>query len=143
MLTFFRYKAANLAALYALFSVAQSFAELPPALQIPDSHNQVIILKDSGIEPNPLRMKLSDSIVFVLNDSKDSLATVVFDFGKKQMHCSGSNLEVGDDGTIRSKRPFGPRDFASTCFHEKGEYKLTVYGLKARPSGLVSTIFVE
>lgn len=131
------------ALLVVLLLSTQVFAEQLPTNNVPDSHNQVIVLSDRGISPSPLHMKISDSIVFVLNDTKESLATVVFDFGKKQMHCSGSNLEVGDDGTIRSKRPFGPRDFASTCFHEKGEYKLTVYGLAARPSGITSTIFVE
>lgn len=110
---------------------------------IPDSNNQIIKLTDTGIVPPVLHMQLSDSIVFVLNDTRESLTTVVFEFGSKQMHCAGSNLETTEDGLIRSKRPFAPRDFASTCFHEKGDYKLTAYGLKAQPNGITAHVIVE
>lgn len=109
----------------------------------PASNNQIIKLTDSGIVPQKLTMRVDDSIVFLLNDSADSLTTLEIDFGGKQMHCNGSNVRAQDDGKVRSVRPFGPRDFASTCFHDRGTYSFTVYGLKPNPSGLTGTIYVE
>jgi hypothetical protein len=110
---------------------------------VPDSKNQIIKLNDKGLSPQRLEMRLQDSIVFLLNDSSDSLLTVEIDFGKRHMHCAGSNTQAGSDGKIRSIRPFGPRDFASTCFHEPGEYRYTVYGLERHPEGVTGTIIVQ
>ena len=110
---------------------------------IPDSNNQIIKLTDKGIVPDHLSMKLDDSIVFLLNDTTDSLTTLEIAFGEKHMHCQGGNMLAGPDGTSRSVRPFGPRDFASTCFHEPGDYSYTVFGLKPGPTGLKGTIHVE
>lgn len=110
---------------------------------IPTSQNQLIKLSDDGIEPPTLRMKLEDSIVFLLNESKDSLATVRIDYGGKTTHCASSNLTVTKNKEVQSKRPFGPHDFASVCFHEKGTYPVTIFGLKKNPTGIQSQIVVE
>lgn len=117
-------------------------AEVTPST-VATSNNQIIKLSDQGIQPQSLTMKVSDSIVFLLNDTSDSLATVEIHFGEKHMHCAGSNVLAGPDGVSRSVRPFGPRDFASTCFHEPGDYRYTVYGLKARPEGLTGEVHVQ
>jgi len=113
------------------------------AVTVPDSRNQIIRLTDRGVEPAALKMKREDSIVFFVNDTAGSLATLEIDFGKRAMHCGGGNLRAMDDGKIRSVRPFGPNDFASSCFHDTGRYAFTVYGLKANPKGIRSTIDVE
>ncbi len=132
-----------LAAVLSSIAVAQSESIAKSVSVVPDSNNQVVKLTDSGISPNMLSMKLTDSIVFLLNDTADTLTTLEIDFGSKQMHCSGGNLRAESDGKSRSVRPFGPRDFASTCFHEPGDYSYTVYGLKPNPSGIRGTIHVE
>ena len=110
---------------------------------IPDSTNKIIKLTDKGLVPQELTMTLSDSVVFLLNDSSDSLATIEVDFGKKHMHCNGSNMRADSDGKARSTRPFGPRDFAATCFHEPGDFPYKVFGLRSNPAGVSGIIHVE
>lgn len=110
---------------------------------IPDSTSKIIKLTDKGLVPQTLNMTTQDSIVFLLNDSSDSLATVEVDFGAKHMHCNGSNLRADSDGKVRSSRPFGPRDFAATCFHEPGDFPYKVFGLSSNPAGFSGMIHVE
>lgn len=112
-------------------------------VEINDSKNQVIKFTDAGIEPKNLKIKKEDSIVFFLNDTDSSLTSLVIEFGSKATHCGGAKLQTGKNGRVASVRPFGPNDFTSTCFHEPGEYPFKVYGLKANPKGLQSTIYVE
>lgn len=107
------------------------------------SSNQILKLTDKGLEPPVLRMKKSDSILFFLNASSDSLVTLAVDYNGKHTHCSSHNLEVDKDKMVRSIRPFGPRDFASVCFHEAGTYPVTVWGLRSNPEGIHSQIIVE
>ena len=82
-------------------------------------------------------------MLFFLNQTKDSLTTFELHYSGHHTHCASTNLKIGDDGVVRSVRPFGPRDFASACFNDKGTYKLKVYGLKKNPSGSTATIIVE
>ncbi|MCO6431093.1 MAG: hypothetical protein J5J00_09555 [Deltaproteobacteria bacterium] len=110
---------------------------------VPDSRNQIIKLSDKGIEPPVLEMKREDSIVFFLNQSKDSLATIEIDFKDKHTHCSSGNMSIIGGGKISSLRPFGPNDFSTTCFHDPGSYTFIVYGLKAKPEGIKGTILVK
>ncbi len=110
---------------------------------LPESRNQMIKLTDRGLEPVNLRMTTADSILFFLNDSTDALATLEIDFGSKATHCSSGNLQIDPNGLIRSVEPFGPKDFASVCFHEPGRYPVKVYGLKAKPSGILGEVIVE
>jgi hypothetical protein len=88
-------------------------------------------------------MKRDDSIAFFLNDSTDSLATLEVKFGARAAHCASANMKIGDDGVIRSVRPIGPKDFASTCFHDQGTYEYTVFGLGKDTHGVKGTIVVE
>src|SRR5262245_58402510 len=78
---------------------------------VPDANNQLVKLGDKGVSPTRLTMKKEDSIVFFLNDSSDALATIELDFHGAHTHCASSNMEIDDDGVIRSVRPFGPGDF--------------------------------
>lgn len=110
---------------------------------VPDSTNQIVKLTERGPVPAVLNMTVKDSVVFMLNDSKDSLATIEVDFGTKHMHCNGSNLRADSDGKVRSSRPFGPRDFAATCFHEAGDFPYKVFGLSPNPAGVSGLIHVE
>jgi hypothetical protein len=133
---------------FALFLIAlvslplMAWAESEQA-PIPDSQSQIMKFSDKGISPEVLHMKKEDSILFFLNQTKDSLTTLELDYGNHHTHCSSTNLKIGDDGVVRSVRPFGPRDFASVCFHDKGTYKLKVYGLNKNPLGSTATVVVE
>jgi len=109
----------------------------------PDSRNQIMKFTEDGLSPQALTTNKADSIVFFLNQTNDSLTTLEIDYGGKRMHCASSALKLGDDGRIRSARPFGPRSFASACFPDTGSYKVTVYGLKHNPLGVSGTITVE
>jgi len=111
--------------------------------QAPDSRNQIVKLTDRGIEPPVLTTNKSDSIVFFLNATTDSLATIEIDYKDKRMHCASSALALGEDGKIRSVRPFGPRSFTSACFPDRGSYTVTVYGLNGKAERASGTIIVE
>lgn len=130
-------------ALAAGQAAAQEQSSDPMVKLIPESQNQIVKLTDQGVTPQVLKMDKADSSVFFLNDSSDSLVTLALDYGGKQTHCASSNLQVGDDGIVRSKRPFGPKDFASVCFPDRGTYELKVFGLKPNIKGLTSTIIIE
>ena len=86
-------------------------------------------------------MKVEDSILFFLNSSKDSLATIEIESLGKATHCSSSNLQIALDHEVRSQRPIGPRDFATVCFHDRGTYLYRVNGLNGKE--FTGTIEVE
>jgi hypothetical protein len=108
-----------------------------------DAQNEVIKLTDQGVEPLKISMKREDSIVFFLNETRDSLATIEIDFGKNSTHCSSSNMKIGDHGVISSSKPIGPADFASTCFHDSGAYTFRVLGLAGSAKPIQGEIVVE
>lgn len=107
------------------------------------SQSRLISITDKGLRPSSLKVRTEDSIVFFLNDTSDSLTTLAVEFGNRVTHCASSNMKIEDAGTVESAKPFAPRDFASTCFHETGTYPVTVYGLRAFPQGAKGTIIVE
>ncbi len=111
--------------------------------QLPESQNQIINISEEGLQPAQLKMKKEDSIAFFLNDSNDALVTLAIDFGSLATHCSSGNLKIGEDGVMRSTKPVAPKDFASTCFHERGTYEYTVYGIGKAPEGVKGSIVVE
>jgi hypothetical protein len=126
------------------YSVMQkpALAEAPDNAQKADSQNKVITLRDSGVEPRELRMSVADSGIFFLNKTESSLATIEVDFGKKETHCASTNLEILENGVVRSSHPFQPRDFASICVHDTGTYPFKIYGLEKAPGGITGTITV-
>jgi len=124
-------------------SSASAQSEVPALSIIEDSRNQIMKFTDTGVEPRELRIRAADSILFFLNDTSDSLTTVEVEFGDRSTHCASSNMKIEDAGTIRSNKPFGPKNFATTCFHDRGTYPVTVYGLKSKNSKDVASIIVE
>lgn len=110
---------------------------------VPESKSQLIKLSDSGIEPANVTMNKQDSVAFFLNDSKEALVTVEINFGEHSTHCASANMRAGENGLVRSTKPLGPNDFATTCFHESGTYEYTIYGLPKNPDGLKGAITVQ
>ncbi|MCB0360736.1 MAG: hypothetical protein KDD44_13905 [Bdellovibrionales bacterium] len=111
--------------------------------EITPNKNQILRLTESGPRPQLLTITERGSSVFFYNDTADSLLTVGIDFAGRKTYCSTGKMLMGEDGVVRSIEPFSPRGFASVCFPEPGDYQVTVYGLKANPKGLQSTIHVE
>ena len=109
---------------------------------IPDTPREIVKLTDTGIVPATLTILKRNSSVFLLNGSEDSLVTVEIKFGKKRFHCWSENMQVEKDGTMHSKRPIGPKDFALLCFPEEGTYEYTVRGLKVNPDGVKGKIVI-
>jgi len=126
-----------------LLLTQQSLAtnEQPPL--VPISENRIIKVEENGIAPNPLEMKVSDSIIFVLNGTRDALLTLEVEYGDKMMHCTSKNLKMTEDGRIVSVKPFGPKGFASMCFHQAGTYPVTVYGVPGFSQGLKTEVRVS
>ena len=112
-------------------------------ISLVESRNQMIVLTDKGIDAPNLQMRVADSALFVLNKTSDSLLTIEIAFGKKTTHCASTNLTIGDDGVIRSTKPFAPKDFASVCFHDPGQYPYKVYGLKGKADTISGVITVQ
>ena len=130
----------------AFFSIGMS---IEPAFSqslfapAPESKNQTMRITDEGIFPSVLRLRPQDSLVFLLNDSSDSLLNFELNFGKHITHCSGGILRAQPNGLVTSTKPLEPRNFAATCFHEKGNYPVVVYGLKNHPKGATANVIVE
>ncbi len=132
-----------LASLFCVFSVAAAPTVRAQSESMPNSKNYIIKLKESGPEPGLLRLRPDDSVVFFLNETKEALATLEVDFTGKTAHCASSNMRVSDDQSVKSVTPFGPKDFATTCFHSPGSYTYKVYGLPANPKGVTGTVVLE
>lgn len=111
--------------------------------QVQASKNRLIRLTDSGIDPAEIQVTNDDGIMFFLNDTTDALLTLEIVFGSQAIHCATPNMTDAGKGILKSTRPFGPKDFASTCFPEKGVYPFTVYGLPKHPEGLLGTVRVD
>ncbi len=115
----------------------------PTDQSLVESTSHIIKLTDKGLVPSTLHTRLVDKIVFFVNDTKESLTTMRIDFGKKITHCASTNLKIGEDGVISSVKPFAPRDFATICVHETGQYAFSVYGVGNNEKGMQGKIIVE
>jgi len=131
-----------LSLLYAASLASPSLAD-ESSNHLAEARNKIMRFTDQGVTPAELHIRSDDNIVFYFNDTKESLTTLEVDYGKKATHCSTKNLKINADGSIVSTEPFGPKEFATTCFHEPGTYALSVYGLKSRPQGISGKIIVE
>ena len=107
------------------------------------SNNKLIKFTDHGIVPDSLTMKRDDGLVFFLNSTAKSNLKLELDYSGHHTHCATSNLDLGDDGVARSKRPIPPQDFALVCFPDAGNYELKVYGLPGKSKNSVVKILVE
>lgn len=126
--------------IFKLTFISSTYAAAPAALK---PKTTVIKLTEQGVSPSSLKISGDNGVVFFLNASPSAEAKLQIDFGKKRVHCAGTNMQMLDDGKVISTKPFGPRDFATTCFHDPGKYKFTAYGLKAFPQGAHGVIEVE
>ena len=109
----------------------------------PESKGHVITITDQGPSPLTVRMSKDDKMAFFLNDTSDSLLTVTVEYHEHSTHCSSGNMKISEDGSIRSTEPISPKDFASSCFHDRGTYPFTVMGLKKQPQGIRGSIIIE
>ncbi len=117
---------------------------LVPALRADAAPVHHLIKLNAGtIEPSLLTFKKENGIVFFLNNTKDALASLEIDFSGKTLHCNGTNLKAGTDEVVRSSKPLGPMDFATSCFHQAGTYVYKVYGLNSSKQPLEGRVVVE
>ena len=113
------------------------------APQSPDARPQMVKIGPKGVSPAQLTMLQSDSIVFFYNDTEDDLATLEVEFGPRVVHCSAALKIVKEPGLARSRKPFGPKEFASTCFHDKGQYTYRVYTSRKGQTPYTGTVTVQ
>lgn len=109
----------------------------------PESTGHIITITDQGASPLTMRMSKDDKMAFFLNDTSDSLITISVEYHEHATHCSSGNLKINENGNIRSTEPIAPKDFASSCFHDRGTYSFTVMGLKNQPQGVRGSIIIE
>lgn len=125
------------------FMPLSSLAAKKAVVELPDSKNRVIEVNDQGVAPKELRISSDDVMVFLLNDTSNSLVTFEIDYGKADVHCSNANVKNFPDGKARSIKPLGPRDFTATCFHEKGSYPIKILGLNGKKDPYFATVVLE
>ncbi len=113
--------------------------EIPGA----NARPQIVKVTPSGIVPHELNMQQSDSVVFFYNNTVDDLISLEIDFGKNAVHCSAAVKIIKEPGLARTRKPFGPKEFASTCFHEKGRYPYKVFTSQKGKAPLSGTVIVQ
>lgn len=124
----------------SLLILSPCFAEDPSEADV-SAQKEVVKVSEKGFEPSLLKLQREDASVFFVNTTSDALLTFEIDFAKRRAHCATSNMKLDSDGILRSAKPVGPKDFALTCFPEKGSYRVTVHGL--RNQSATGTIVVE
>lgn len=113
--------------------------EIPSA----NARPQMIKVTPKGLVPPELNMQQSDSVVFFYNNTIDDLISLEIDFGTNSVHCSAAVKIIQEPGLTRTRKPFGPKEFASTCFHEKGRYPFKVFTSQKGKAPLTGTVIVE
>ena len=108
-----------------------------------EAEKEVVKISEKGFEPTTMHLKKEDASVFFVNATSDSLLTFEIDFGARRMHCASSNLTQDGHGVLRSSKPVGPKDFALTCFPEKGKYQVKAFGVKGKKDAFIGTVEVE
>ena len=108
----------------------------------PTAEKRVIRITPQGFVPSEIKLKKQDSSVFFVNSTENEKFNVAINFGPRRKHCWTKNMEVGNDGVIRTTKPVEPRDFALVCFPESGEYMVTASGEKGKPSRIVAKVIV-
>ena len=109
----------------------------------PESTGHIITITDQGASPLTMRMSKDDKMAFFLNDTSDALLTISIEYHEHATHCSSGNMRINENGNIRSTEPIAPKDFASSCFHDRGTYSFTVMGLRNQPQGVRGSIIIE
>jgi len=89
----------------------------------------MVEFSDAGISPAVLETKVGQGIVFFVNSSRDSLATLEMKLASEDNHCASSSFHFENGSQLRSTQPIGPGDFGTVCIHKPGKYEYTVYGL--------------
>jgi hypothetical protein len=116
----------------SLYAGAPEQSPTDEARPRPNARPQIIKILDSGISQKELIMNSTDSVVFFYNDTKDELVALEIDFGSNEVHCSSAVVIVKKPGLARTRKPFGPKEFASTCFHDAGVYPFKVFGSSSK-----------
>jgi hypothetical protein len=116
-------------------------AAAPNFVTIPEA--RIVKVTDRGLSAREIHMPVRDMFVFFYNDTNDSLLSLEIDFGKHNVHCTSSNMLLERPGVVRTAKPVGPTDFATTCFHAAGSYPFTIAGLQGTATPVRGTIIVE
>ena len=118
--------------LFVAFATQTKLAVAEPgsadvAFQSPTAEKRVVQITANGLVPSSIELTKSDSSVFFVNASKLGRG-VAIEFGPRRKHCWTKNMEVLENGTIQTKSPVPPQDFALVCFPEPGRYAVRVLG---------------
>jgi hypothetical protein len=104
---------------------------------------EIMRITDQGVGPAAVKMKAVDGSVFFLNSTSGSQIDLSIEFGAHRYHCSNPNLKLDENGNLHSIKPLGPRNFAATCFPEKGSYRVIARGLPKFPNGAQGVVTIE
>jgi hypothetical protein len=124
--------------------VAQTALDLRKEIKksIPDAQKEIVTLSEKGISPEKLTISKLDASVFFLNTTDEDEFSLEIDFGKNRVHCFSPNLDLSEDGVMRTKEPIRPKDFAIMCFPQAGNYAVRVIGLTKQKKTLGGEIII-
>ena len=109
--------------------------------EVEAAEKETVLLTEKGLEPSTLTLKTLDGSVFFVNASKLGLASLEVQFNGRRAHCASENMKL-QEGTMRSIRPIGPRDFALLCFPERGNYTVNVRGVDGTTKTFTGNVVV-
>lgn len=121
----------------------QNTGSIYKELDLNPAVKEIVKITDTGLAPSRTTLYKLDGSVFFLNLTRDSLVTLQIDFNGRRIHCASENLVADRAGQLVSKAPVAPRDFALTCFPEKGVYKFKVFGVGDAASPLIGEVVVK
>jgi len=101
-------------------------------LDLEIAEKKIVTISQDRIEPNEIILTKADSSVFFYNNTLKENIEIKIDVTGKTLHCASSNLKVDGD-FLSSSEPIKPKDFALTCFPDKGEYAFDVIRSKQKP----------
>ncbi len=132
----------------AFFSVASNAGAVTAedAFRRAQGGDVLIEVVDSGLTQPEYRMKVRQGMLFILNNSADSLLTFEFDFGNEGPSCYTSitpNMAFKDGGKLVSTRALEPGNFASTCLPNIGEFEFKIFGLAKHPEGVKGKLIIS
>lgn len=125
-----------------LLTASNCIAEDNYLSKVENAQKEVVKITSNGFIPNEITLSKPDASVFFVNTTTDSLITLEIDFGNKTAHCASGNMGL-KEGVLRSIKPIAPKDFAITCFPEKGNYKVTAFGITGKNTPVTSQVIVK
>jgi hypothetical protein len=103
---------------------------------------EILKVTPNGLVPSLVTLNHLDGSVFFYNATETDLITFEVDWGKRSAHCASQNLQLTEQGVLKTVRPIQPGNFGIVCFPAPGKYPVRVYGANSSPKPLHAVVSV-